>query len=60
MLAEKLAKDFPHARVDFYNVDGKIYFGEMTFFHCGGMVTVQPYEWNLKMGDMIKLPQKRK
>ena len=59
-LASILSQGMPHVRVDFYVINDKIYFGEMTFFHCGGMVTVQPYEWNLKMGDMIKLPQKRK
>ena len=36
-LAEKLAKDIPFVRIDFYNVDGRIYFGEVTFFPAGGM-----------------------
>ena len=36
-LAEKLAKDIPFVRIDFYNVDGKIYFGEITFYPAGGM-----------------------
>ena len=35
-VAEKLAKGFPHIRVDLYNVNGKIYFGELTFFQAGG------------------------
>lgn len=59
-LASVLSQGMPQVRVDFYVINNKIYFGEMTFFHCGGMVTVQPYEWNLKMGDMIQLPSKRK
>lgn len=57
-LAEILSEGMPQVRVDFYVINEKIYFGEMTFFHCGGMVKVKPEEWNLKMGDMIKLPQK--
>lgn len=55
-LAAILSENIPEVRVDFYLVDGKIYFGEMTFYHLGGMTQVQPYEWNLKMGEMIHLP----
>lgn len=58
-LARKLSKGIPQVRVDFYVINGRVYFGEMTFYHCGGMVTVQPHEWNVKMGDMIHLPAKR-
>lgn len=58
-LASCLSQGIPQVRVDFYVINGQIYFGEMTFYHCGGMVTVQPHEWNVKMGDMIQLPEKR-
>ena len=58
-LASILSQGIPQVRVDFYVVNNRIYFGEMTFYHCGGMVTVQPHEWNVKMGNMIKLPNKR-
>ena len=58
-LASILSQGIPQVRVDFYVVNENIYFGEMTFYHCGGMVTVQPYEWNVRMGDMIHLPPKR-
>ena len=58
-LASILSNGIPQVRVDFYVINNQVYFGEMTFYHCGGMVTVQPYEWNLKMGEMIKLPPKR-
>ena len=57
-IAEILSTGIPHVRVDLYVINGRIYFGEMTFYHCGGMVDVQPYEWNVKMGDMITLPPK--
>jgi hypothetical protein len=58
-LAAVLSQGIPQVRVDFYIINNQIYFGELTFYHCGGMVTVQPYEWNLKMGDMINLPVKQ-
>lgn len=55
-LANKLANGFPLVRVDFYNIKGKIFFGEMTFFPNDGMAPVKPAEWDKKLGDMIKLP----
>lgn len=58
-LAKILSKGIPQVRVDFYVIKGHVYFGEMTFYHCGGMVQVQPLEWNLKLGEMIHLPQKK-
>lgn len=58
MLAEKLAGDIPLLRVDFYDVDGKIYFGELTFSHWGGMMPFEPKQWDKKLGDWIKLPEK--
>ena len=58
-LAGILSKGIPQVRVDFYVINNHIYFGEMTFYHCAGIVTVQPPEWNLKMGEMITLPPKR-
>lgn len=57
-LAEKLSKAFPHVRVDFYYVNDKIYFGEMTFYSSGGRIPFEPDEYNYKFGDMIKLPPK--
>lgn len=55
-LASKLSKGFPHVRVDLYNCNGKIYFGEMTFYHYSGMVPFCPAEWDAKFGKLIKLP----
>jgi len=55
-LACKLSKDIPHVRVDFYEVNGKVYFGEMTFFHFSGMVPFEPAEWDEKFGDWLTLP----
>lgn len=57
-LAEKLSKGIPHLRVDFYEVNGKVYFGELTFFHWSGMVPFEPEEWDKTLGDWITLPEK--
>ena len=58
-LAEILSENIPQVRVDFYNINGKIYFGEMTFFHWSGFVPFEPQEWDLKLGKLIKLPNKK-
>lgn len=55
-LASKLSKGIPHVRVDFYEVDGRVYFGEMTYSHWGGMTPFEPEEWDYKLGGWIKLP----
>ena len=59
-LAAKLSKGIPQVRVDFYEVGGQVYFGEMTFFHSNGTAPVRPEKWNRILGDWIKLPEKRK
>lgn len=56
-LAEKLSAGIPHLRVDFYNINGKIYFGELTFFHWSGMMPFEPEEWDYKLGEWIELPK---
>ena len=55
-LAEKLAKDTYELRVDFYEVNGQIYFGEMTFFDGSGFDKIEPIEWDYKIGSWVKLP----
>ena len=54
-LANKLSKDIPFLRVDFYEINGKIYFGELTFFPASGFVGFEPEEWDLKLGQLIDL-----
>lgn len=56
-LAAKLSAGIPHLRVDFYEVDGKIYFGELTFSHWGGMMPFEPEEWDYTFGSWITLPE---
>src|SRR5690606_21015710 len=55
-IVEKLAVGFSHVRVDLYNVDGKIYFGEMTFTNSSGFEKIVPRQSNLMLGDLWKLP----
>ena len=55
-LASNLSKGLPQVRVDLYEVNGKIYFGEFTFFHFGGFTPFEPEEWDYKLGSYIKLP----
>lgn len=59
-LAQVLSKGIPHVRVDFYNINGKIYFGELTLFHMSGFVKFEPKEWDKIFGDWIKLPKVKK
>lgn len=56
-LARILAKDYPHVRVDFYSIDEKIYFGEMTFFHESGFAKFSPEKYDYILGSWLKLPK---
>lgn len=56
-VAKKLSAGIPHVRVDLYNINGKIYFGELTFFHWSGLKAFEPSEWDYKFGEYIKLPK---
>ena len=58
-IAQKLSEPFAFCRVDLYNLDGKIYFGEMTFFPNRGVNRIRPKEWALKMGEWIELEKCR-
>lgn len=57
-LAEKLSQGLPEVRVDLYEVDGQIYFGEYTFFHHGGIAPFYPDEWDFIWGEKLKLPER--
>ena len=48
-----LAQGIPQVRVDFYEINGQFYFGEMTFFHCGGFANFKPEHWNKQFGDWV-------
>ena len=59
-IAEKLSKGLPQIRVDLYDVNGEIYFGEMTLFHWGGMMPFEPKKWDYTMGEWLTLPYSSK
>lgn len=54
-LSKKLSKDIPFVRVDWYEINGKIYFGELTFYPGSGYEEFNPDEWDLKLGEMLDL-----
>lgn len=59
-LAETLSEGIPFVRVDFYEVNDQIYFGELTFFPGNGMEAFQPEEWDYQLGEWITLPERKK
>lgn len=54
--ARILSKEFLHARVDFYIINNKIYFGEITFTPGAGYLKIEPESFELQMGEWLKLP----
>lgn len=54
-IARALSQDFPHVRVDFYNIDGEIVFGELTFYDGSGYKGFEPDELDIILGEKFKL-----
>lgn len=54
-LSEILSKDFSHIRADFYEVNGKVYFGELTLYHFSGFRPFEPSKWDRVFGDWLKI-----
>ena len=57
--ARLLAKDLPFVRIDFYEIDSRVYFGEITFFPASGFTPFEPEEWDEILGGWIDLPKKQ-
>lgn len=55
-LTVKLSEKMPFARIDFYEINEKEYFGEITFYPASGFEGFRPEEWDLRLGEWIKLP----
>lgn len=55
-IAEKLSRDIPFVRVDFYIIGGNVVFGEMTFFPASGFTPFVPDEWDETLGNWLELP----
>jgi hypothetical protein len=58
-IATILSKDTPFLRIDLYEINGNIFFGEITFFPTRGMGLFSPEKWNHIFGNWIKLPNKK-
>lgn len=58
-LASVLSQGVPQLRVDFYEYEGKLYLGELTFSHWGGFVPFEPEQWDETLGSWIKLPNRK-
>lgn len=59
-IATKLSAGFPYVRVDLYEVDGKVYFGEMTFTPAGGADRFTPDSADYDLGKLFRLPNGRR
>lgn len=59
-LAKKLSVGFPFVRADFYNIEGEISFGELTFYPGAGYGKFEPEEWDYELGSYLNLPAKQK
>ena len=59
-ICRKLSNDFPHVRIDLYEEEGKVFFGEMTFYHFGGFAKFTPDEWDYKFGEFFNIDKIKK
>ena len=59
-LSTVLSQDTPFLRVDFYEVNGRLYVGELTFYHGGGFSPILPRQWDDILGDWICLPKEKR
>lgn len=57
-IARDLCSPFSFARADFYEVEGRVIFGELTFFPASGMPDFRPPEYDAIVGEMWTLPKK--
>lgn len=54
-ISRKLSSGTPFLRVDLYEINGRVYFGELTFYPCAGMMPFDPPEADLLVGNMLDL-----
>ena len=59
-ISRKLSREIPFVRVDLYEINGKIYFSELTFYPCGGLMPFKDPAHDLEIGQMLELPNKGK
>jgi hypothetical protein len=56
-IAKKLSTGIPFVRIDLYEVNGNVYFGEYTFYPAAGYALTEPRDWDYKLGSYLTLPQ---
>lgn len=54
-IAEELSADFPYVRVDLFQCQSQIYFGELTFYHGSGLERFEPFEYDRRFGELLSL-----
>ena len=59
-LAKKLSKNIHFVRVDFYEIENKVFFSELTFYPCAGYVPFEPEKYDEILGDMLELPKEKR
>ena len=58
-IAGELSRGISFLRVDLYEINGNVYFSELTFTPCGGMMEFNPPQWDEKVGQWLELPEKQ-
>ena len=58
-IAGKLSAGLPHTRIDLYNINRRVYFGEITFFDASGFDRITPGGYDAVMGEWLKLPDRK-
>ena len=59
-ISATLSKGLAHVRIDLYEANGRVYFGEYTFYHHGGCMPFHPKKWDDVFGSWIQLPDKKR
>ena len=59
-MSSELSKDFPHIRVDWYGIEGKLYLGELTMYDASGLCAFDLEEWDSELGSWIELPKQQR
>jgi len=54
-IAEYLSKDLSFVRIDLFEINGKVYFSEYTFYPCSGFMQFEPEEWDLRVGSELRI-----
>lgn len=58
-LASQLSKNMAHVRVDLYEINGQVYFGELTLYHWSGFKPFSPQKWDYNIGSWLTLPREQ-